>query len=470
MMKTNDPIRRGRVSLVIICLLWFSALASHAVTTNYYVATNGPGGNFLSWEQAASNIQQAIDATADGDVVNVSNGLYSVGGVTNYPAGALLTNRVAIWKAITVQSFNNDPTNTIIKGAWASSGQTNGDDAVRCMYMAANSTLIGFTLTNGATMTIAGNNNNYAGALYAPGGVNTTVSNCIFTGNAGRYYCVYGENNPNTTYKNRFLNCIFKHNDMRSGVSGCTRVIRYGCLSNCIVANNITAGAVANSEFYNGSIVSNGNMSEDGQGTGADTCFVYNSIIGWNNAYLCGGVYNGGILNNCLIIGNSGRNGGVLGYPTMVVVLSNCTVVANSTAGYNAYEGRAGGVGGNVICINCIVWGNTNGSGTAISNIDWSGTVTFINSCTTTNPAYPGVTAGYITNNPLFVNQGSGIGATYALGNLRLQNSSPCVNTGTNAPGVGNWPDLDGLTRIRYGTVDMGCYERINSGTIFGLR
>ena len=114
-MKIYDPIRRGRISLVI-CLLWFSALASHAGTA-YYVATNGPGGNFLSWGQAASNIQQAIDVTVDGDVVYVSNGVYAVGGVANYPAGSLLTNRVAITKAITVQSFNNDPTNTIIKGA-----------------------------------------------------------------------------------------------------------------------------------------------------------------------------------------------------------------------------------------------------------------------------------------------------------------------------------------------------------------
>jgi len=129
-MKTYDLIRRGRISLTMIGMLWFSALASHAYT-NYYVATNGPGGGFTNWATAASNIQQAIDVTLAGDTVYVSNGVYDVGGGTNYPVTSLLTTRVAITKAIIVQSFNNDPTNTIIKGKW-DPVTTNGPAAVTC--------------------------------------------------------------------------------------------------------------------------------------------------------------------------------------------------------------------------------------------------------------------------------------------------------------------------------------------------
>ena len=70
---------------------------------------------------------------------------------------------------------------------------------------------------------------------------------------------------------------------------------------------------------------------------------------------------------------------------------------------------------------------------------------------------------GVVTNEPLFV---SG-----ANGNYRLQPSSPCINAGTNMAWMTNSVsvDLDGRKRIQYGTVDMGAYEFIRSGTIYGF-
>ena len=54
-------------------------------------------------------------------------------------------------------------------------------------------------------------------------------------------------------------------------------------------------------------------------------------------------------------------------------------------------------------------------------------------------------------------------------GNYRLSANSPCVNTGTNQFWMTDSCDLDGRTRICYGTVDMGAYERIYDGTIYTL-
>jgi hypothetical protein len=60
-------------------------------------------------------------------------------------------------------------------------------------------------------------------------------------------------------------------------------------------------------------------------------------------------------------------------------------------------------------------------------------------------------TSGNITNDPSLVDAGAD--------NYRLQNNSPCINAGINQTWMTNAVDLEGKTRIRYGTVDMGCYE-----------
>jgi hypothetical protein len=166
--------------VLIVCLLGCGD--GLAASTNYYVATNGPGGAFTNWATAASNIQDAINVCSSGDVVWVSNGVYNTGGMTNYPTGTILTNRVVINKIITVRSANNDPTNTIIMGAKdpGTPNGTNGPAAVRCVYITNGAWLIGFTITNGATMQTGGvANDSYGGGVFGEG----SVSNCIITGN-----------------------------------------------------------------------------------------------------------------------------------------------------------------------------------------------------------------------------------------------------------------------------------------------
>ena len=461
-MKPYDLIRRGRISLVIIFLLWFSALASHAYT-NYCVVANNTGAiwPYTNWAMAASNIQQAIDLTLDGDTVLVSNGVYNVGGTTNAYSGNVLTNRVVINKAITVMSFNNDPTNTIIKGSGSSDGQTNGVDAVRCVYMSANSTLIGFMLTNGATTANGGYYDKQGGALMCYSGPNL-ISNCLITGNSaggGDYGAIVAALGAMNT-------SLFNSRVIYNVCPTYVYVMRFCIISNCTVAGNNGSSALGSSYAYNSSIVSNVSGGGDSAGGGLNVnSIAWNCIIGWNFASYSGAAHNGCQLNNCLIIGNRGYYNGATGGDC---ILNNCTVVGNYSIWYGAnnavYAAGVGcmGVPNNSVCVNCIMWGNGN------AGQDWAGSgITLINCCTTTNTTGGAVGTGFITNNPMFVDQGSGSGSTYAPGNLRLQNVSPCVNTGTNAPGVGDLPDLDGHMRIRYGTVDMGCYERINSGTIF---
>jgi len=89
-------------------------MVSEALTHHVDAASTNAQPPYLSWSTAASNIQDAVDAAADGDVVLVTNGTYGAGGTVT-PGGAL-TNRIMVNKPITVRSVEG-PTNTFIVGA-----------------------------------------------------------------------------------------------------------------------------------------------------------------------------------------------------------------------------------------------------------------------------------------------------------------------------------------------------------------
>lgn len=409
-----------------------------AVTT-FYVTTNGTGNlSGTDWANATNNLQGAIDAIETGaaNTVWVSNGVYQTGGMTNYPDGTVLTNRVAIWKAITVRSANNDPANTIIKGAWDPSLNGPGPAAVRSVFVASGASLIGFTLTNGATRNTTGYDA-HAGNILGGGSDTSTISNCVVTGG---YAYQYGGGMGFGT----FWNCVVRGNKTETFGGGTT----YGNYHNCTIYGNLSVvhgGGASGGTYYNCTISNNyaGNSGGGAEGTS------------W-----------GLELYDCLIIGNEAVRfgGGVVRFQAgdaTPKVLYNCTIVGNKAGllGGGIYQGVASDTGD---VNNCIIYFNDAPDGT-----NWYGTNYFRNSCTI--PAAVNGEGVNITNDPMFVANGNGYGTNHVAGNYRLSANSPGINTGTNQSWMTTtWPyDLDGRTRIRYGTVDMGAYEFIHSGTIF---
>jgi parallel beta-helix repeat protein len=389
--------------------------ATASVTVNvvtqpvHYVVASGssPSAPYSSWSSAATSIQAAVDAaTVPGALVLVSNGVYQAGARVVYG----MSNRVAVTKPLTVSSVNGSTVTSIV--GYRVANTTNGVAALRCVYLTNGAVLVGFTLTNGATQTTGDVTKQMSGgAVYCDLG-NAVVSNCVLTGNSASYRgggACFGTVN----------NCTLTGNTAGSGSGGGA----YLCaLSNCVLR--------ANSATYGGGVY---------YGT-LDRCTLTN-----NSAIQGAGAYFG-TLNNCALMGNSASGYSPYGGGAYYSTLNNCTVSSNSALGTwpyggGAYDGTA---------FNSILYFNTASNG---ANYSLSGQSPLNYCCTTPDPG--GV--GNVTSAPLFANS--------AAGNLRLQNSSPCINSGNNA-GVSGSADLDGNPRVVSGTVDIGAYEFQGAGSL----
>ncbi|HKQ40084.1 MAG TPA: PKD domain-containing protein [Verrucomicrobiae bacterium] len=407
----------------------------HIIKGEYYVNLNNPtpAAPYTSWETAATNIQDAVDAASIvGAIVVVTNGVYQTGGRLGF--GSETTNRVVIDKPITVRSVNG-PEFTAIRGHHHE-GTTTGNSAIRCVYLANNARLVGFTLTNGA-----------AGA---PGGggvfcwsTTAAVSNCVIGGNV--VASVGGG-----VYSGTLYNCTLVDNHADNGGGGagdgvlneCTLIANsssYGggaggaTLNNCTLADNIAnggGGGVISSTLNNCNLIRN----KASQGGGAFDSTLDHCTLRENNAYEGGGVY-GGALKNCTLTRNfADYGGGANGSGFGPCILKNCALTENSasegggaataelincTLTGNSGFSRGGGLA-SCYATNCIVYHNT---APIDPNYFFGG---FDHSCTT--PLPPGVRN--LDSDPALASA------------IYLTVGSPCIASGSSA--VISGTDIEG--------------------------
>ena len=404
---------------------WFfpiiAAISSlgNATASVLYVDVNSTNATppYTNWATAAANIQDAADAAVLGDEIVVTNGVYATGGRALF---GTMTNRVAVDKPLTIRSVNG-PQVTIIRG-YQLPATTNGDGAIRCVYLTNGASLSGFTLTRGATQVGWDPHpyrNSGGGVLCESGAV---VSNCTLTYNSGYY--------GGGAYAGTLNNCTFSTNSASANGGG----VMDANLNNCILIGN-------SAETYGGGAMS-GNLSNCTLtansaygGGGANYAHLRVCKLTNNTASYSGGGCQAAYLNNCILSGNSAPYGG----GSMLSVLNNCTLTANSAT-------ISGGGASGWFLNNCIVYFNAAPQGADCSAY-YNTPITLEYSCTSLLPTNG---PGNITNVPLFVNLNGG--------NLRLQSNSPCINAGRNIY-ASNPTDLDGNPRIVSGTVDMGAYE-----------
>jgi len=219
--------------------LFFSLFAATSFAATFYVGQSGsPAGTYFT------DIQAAVYAADNGDLVIVSNGTY------------ILNNQIEVTNSLTIQSVSGFD-NTII----------DGNTSNRCFMLSDTNILLdGFTITNGDAK----------------------------FGNGGGIYCysIIPEIN----------NCKIVGNKTINWGGG----VHKGFVNNCIIENNKAGygGGMYHSVVNNSTISKN---STDSNGGGARGGVVNNSTIILNSAYNGGGS-SFSIVTNSIVYYNSSPN------------------------------------------------------------------------------------------------------------------------------------------------------------------
>lgn len=259
--------------ILLAVLLLQMCLTLEALSETFFVDVNSP--NNPGTGTAADpfrKIQDAIDNSADGDVIEIKPGTYTGDGNCNLDPNG---------KSITIRSINPDDANirknTVIDPNQAGRGFYfhNGEDE--------NCVISGLTIKNGSAT-------DYGGGIYCYE-TSPLIEKCIIKGNhsndsGGGLFSSYGS--PQLT------DCLITNNEADSfggGISSYQSSIK---LEKCVVITN----------------------------TAAETGGGIDFSIGGSPA-----------LSNCIIADNQSKAGGGLGcYSLQNLNLSNCTIVANQAS------------------------------------------------------------------------------------------------------------------------------------------
>jgi autotransporter-associated beta strand protein len=297
-------------------------------------------------------------------------------------------------------------------------------------------------------------NGTYATGSYATPGGGTTSNRVVLTNavtvrsvNGPGVTAIQGGGTYNVAGATR---CVFMNSGVLDGFTLENGVTKTGgtpgeytrggggvCIMNAAPGTTVKNCVIRNNTAQTGGGVTGGQSGTYAAYTYKNNATVTDCIITNNTAGYGGGIAYYAIFNRCVVAGNTATQGsggygvengvnnslivrntaGTSGGAIYIGPLRNCTLADNTN----------GGTASTCSLYNCIVWANTG------INV---GSSTTLSSC--------------FTNNPSFRDAPNG--------NYRLMSTSPCLNTGNNAE-VSGTLDLEGRTRISFGTVDIGAFE-----------
>jgi len=263
----------------------------------WFVNAAATGGNGKSWDDAFTNLQDAlIDKASDGDEIWVATGTYKphnnlrsisfqlVEGVCVYGgfAGTETARYQRNWTAY----------ETTLSGNISDIGSVD-DNSYHVVTGADNARLDGFTITGGNAN--GSSSDNLGGGIYC-NGVSPTISNCVIidnsTGYVGGGMCNYNGSNPTVT------NCFFIDNKGVDGAGMGNYNSSHPTVTNCVFSGNYVT--------YNGGGIRNISYS---------SVTLINCTFSKNHAEDTGGGLQDGSayspVTNCIFWGNTASFGSV---------------------------------------------------------------------------------------------------------------------------------------------------------------
>ncbi len=444
-----------------------------AAGVRYAAPTAQGSGNCSNWANACT-LQTAITIARNGDEIWVKAGVHYPGAAGNRSATFTLKSGVAIYGGFagteTQRSQRNWRVNkTILSGDIdnASSPDAHGGDFINenasqiqgnnAYHVVTGSgtdntaVLDGFIITAGQANS-GSSPNSFGGGMYNNSG-SPTVANLTFSGNTASSDGggMYNDNSSPT-----LANLTFSGNHASSDGGGMYNDYSSPRLTDVIFSDNTASSDGGGMYNYKSSpkltdVTFSGNTASDYGGG------MFN-------------LFSSPTLTNATFSGNhAAEGGGMSNYSQSSPTLTNVTFSGNTVTYYGG--GMFNYFQSSPTLTNVILWGNTNGS---IYNINSSAPIisySDVQGCGGSgsgwNPACGTDGGGNLDANPSFVD-GDGDDGTYGTAddNLRLQPTSPAIDTGNNtAVPSGVTTDLDGKMRIQDGNgdstaiVDMGAYE-----------
>jgi parallel beta-helix repeat protein len=460
-------------------------------------ATSG-ANNGLSWDNAFLTLQDALHAAAGNqNPVWVAEGTY----LPMYDYGSAAGDRGKHFRMINgvaiYGGFDGTETNLsqrdVENNETILSGDLNGDDGPdfannsdNCYHVfyhpqGANldctAVLDGFTITAGnANIGSYLDHTVYGGGMYNRFS-SPTIANCKFTANmANSGGGMYNEDSNPTVTDCKFTANVTNYQGVGGGMcnDGGSPII-----TNCTFSKNMAAGGAGMGSTGSNPTVTNciftGNSGYYGAGgmyNVGSSPVVANCTFTGNTAGEVGGgmgnhYFSGPRVTNCTFSGNSAEEygGGIYNYYYSSPTITNCTFNGNSAG---QYGGGIRDVGGYLKVTNSVLWGNSASLGG--NEIAVGGSIIDVDYCDVQGGQVgiysdgSGILnwgAGNIDIDPQFVDANGldNISGTED-DNLRLQPSSPCIDTGDpNFIANLNAMDLDGNQRIVNDIIDMGAYE-----------